>query len=223
MIGSDRNSRWYRAVFGAFLGAAIVVGSTGSEARADDEEDVAPDIKFLRNVLGVLGLRRDGEAIDYSERSPLVLPPSRELPPPDRSAAAPSADWPKDPDVQRARKLAAERKKPRKSIEEEENPLLPSQLNVPGRASPASRPDGTSVPWETASRPSSPAELGTKNVFTNMFGRPKEEYATFSGEPSRGSLTEPPAGYRTPSPHQPYGVGRQTWKPEKPEERHLAR
>ena len=34
----------------------------------------------------------------------------------------------------------------------------------------------------------------------------KEEYASFNGEPVRGDLTEPPAGYRVPSPNQPYGI-----------------
>ena len=40
---------------------------------------------------------------------------------------------------------------------------------------------------------------------TGWFDR--EEYAKFSGEPVREDLTDPPAGYRVPSPDQPYGVG----------------
>ena len=35
----------------------------------------------------------------------------------------------------------------------------------------------------------------------------REEYANFAGEPVRKSLTDPPAGYRVPSPEQPYGIG----------------
>jgi hypothetical protein len=35
----------------------------------------------------------------------------------------------------------------------------------------------------------------------------KEEYASFNGEPVRQDLTEPPVGYRVPSPEQPYGLG----------------
>jgi hypothetical protein len=35
----------------------------------------------------------------------------------------------------------------------------------------------------------------------------KEEYGTFTGEPPRASLTDPPPGYQTPSPDQPYGIG----------------
>ena len=32
-----------------------------------------------------------------------------------------------------------------------------------------------------------------------------EGTASFTGEPARASLTEPPPGYQTPSPNQPYG------------------
>jgi hypothetical protein len=63
--------------------------------------------------------------------------------------------------------------------------------------------------------PFSNAELGSKGIFSNISSMwaPKEEYSTFSGEPPRASLLEPPAGYRTPSPNQPYGVGKEKWKP----------
>jgi hypothetical protein len=37
----------------------------------------------------------------------------------------------------------------------------------------------------------------------------KEEYAVFTGERTRTTLTDPPAGYLTPSPDQPYGVGKE--------------
>ena len=36
---------------------------------------------------------------------------------------------------------------------------------------------------------------------------PKEETSTFTREPPRTTLIDPPAGYRTPSADQPYGVG----------------
>jgi len=45
-------------------------------------------------------------------------------------------------------------------------------------------------------------------MFKTGLWAPKEEYIPFTGEPARTSLTEPPRGYRTPSPTQPYGVGR---------------
>ncbi len=46
-----------------------------------------------------------------------------------------------------------------------------------------------------------------------MFGKKDDEQAAkFTGEPPRASLTDPPAGYQTPSPDQPYGVGKEKAK-----------
>ncbi len=42
-----------------------------------------------------------------------------------------------------------------------------------------------------------------KGFFT---GNNQDETATFEAEPPRASLTDPPSGYRVPSPAQPYGV-----------------
>jgi hypothetical protein len=52
------------------------------------------------------------------------------------------------------------------------------------------------------------------NIFKDMFGTfsNKEEVGTFTGEPVRESLTEPPSGYQTPSPDQPYGLRAKTNK-----------
>jgi hypothetical protein len=41
-----------------------------------------------------------------------------------------------------------------------------------------------------------------------MFGKKKEEEAKFTSEPPRASLTDPPVGYQTPSPAQPYGLAK---------------
>jgi hypothetical protein len=52
-------------------------------------------------------------------------------------------------------------------------------------------------------------ELGYRGgLFGSMFGGQQERSARFTGEPARTSLTEPPPGYQTPSPEQPYGQGR---------------
>ena len=66
-----------------------------------------------------------------------------------------------------------------------------------------------------------PSELGYKGgLFSGIFGGPKEEYKTFTGEQPRASLIEPPTGYRTPSPYQPYGVGKEKWTPPASTDRH---
>jgi hypothetical protein len=58
--------------------------------------------------------------------------------------------------------------------------------------------------------PLPPDKLGSKgNVFSRMFGPDKDEnVGSFTGEPPRAALTEPPQGYQTPSPEQPYGIGK---------------
>ncbi|MFZ0779278.1 MAG: hypothetical protein WAM74_22585, partial [Xanthobacteraceae bacterium] len=54
---------------------------------------------------------------------------------------------------------------------------------------------------------SSPSELGAKKPGVFSFDWLKQEdYGTFTGEPPRVSLTDPPPGYQTPSPDQPYGI-----------------
>ena len=61
-----------------------------------------------------------------------------------------------------------------------------------------------------------PSQLG---YFGGLFSWPgfgfgeKEEYGTFKKEPPRRSLTDPPIGYRTPSPAQPYGIAKSTPRP----------
>ena len=55
----------------------------------------------------------------------------------------------------------------------------------------------------------SPSQLGSKsNIWSKMFGKDEPEAGRFTGEPPRTALTEPPPGYQTPSPDQPYGVGK---------------
>ena len=120
-----------------------------------------------------------------------------------------TAAWPVDPDVKRAKELKAARKKPRKDIDSDESrPELPSQLGPRAASAPASqRPTGEPVKDPTA--PSSWQELGSKSFFTigGLMGK-KQETATFTREPQRSSLTEPPPGYRTPSPSPSLRRGR---------------
>ncbi len=195
------------------LALVLLVGSMDQRARAaDDDDDAAFDTKIMRNILRSLGLRRsDDTGIEYRERSPLVIPPSRNLPPPETATLPPPGlAWPDDPDAKRARQAKAASKGPLGNPEPADRgrPLLPSEYSRNTPASRDSRPDGKAHP--DPMRPMSPAELDAKSLWGGIFQK-KEEYATFSGEPPRTSLVEPPTGYRTPSPNQPYGVGKQKW------------
>ena len=201
------------AAFGLVLGAAALFCPAPAHA-ADD--DVSADQKFLRSIMEGLGFRRDGEeTINYQERSPLVIPPGRSLPPPEQRGAAIANNpaWPKDPDVER-RKTQAAMEKGRNISDErerEQNPLRPDQLTpgVKPKKNQARTDDGYEAPASGFGSQIMPSELGFKNgMFGNIFNGKKEESAKFTGEPPRSSLTDPPPGYQTPSPDQPYGIGK---------------
>jgi len=211
----SRLSKVFRGCAASALvfGAAVALGSVPVRA-ADDEPTF--DEKIVRGIMDGLGLKRDGEAnINYRERAPLVIPSSRDLAPPEQSdAAANNPAWPKDPDVER-RKVQAAMEKSRNISDErerEQNPLRPDQLTPGARKQQkqqrAARPDdGYQAPASGFSNQLPPSELGYKGgLFGSMFDNKKEEQAKFTGEPPRTSLTEPPTGYQTPSPDQPYGL-----------------
>jgi hypothetical protein len=191
------------------FGAVAALGSVPVRA-ADD--DPTFDEKIMRGIMDGLGLKRDGEAnINYQERAPLVIPSSRELAPPERNDVATNPAWPKDPDVERRKTQAAMEKNRNVSDEREreQNPLRPDQLTPGGKGKKrqASRSDdGYQNPASGFGNQMSPSELGYSGGLFGMFGSTKkEETAKFTGEPPRTSLTEPPTGYQTPSPDQPYG------------------
>ena len=214
-------------VFGLALGVAALL--VPAPARAADDED-SIDKKVMRGIMEGLGLKRDGEdMINYRERSPLVIPPSRELPPPERSDAATANNpaWPKDPDVERRKAQAAMEKSRNVSDEREreQNPLRPDQLTPGGRPKKkqARKDDGYEPPASGFGNQLLPSQLGASSstVWGAMFGGKKEETAKFTSEPPRASLTDPPPGYQTPSPDQPYGLGKAA--PPKPENNYITR
>jgi hypothetical protein len=67
--------------------------------------------------------------------------------------------------------------------------------------------DAGAMSPEKSASPFSPTELGYKGGLFS-FGKNEEKGVRFTGERARASLTEPPTGYQTPSPDQPYGAGK---------------
>jgi hypothetical protein len=150
----------------------------------------------------------ENRGIDYRERSPLVVPPKLDLPPPETvKGEVKDPNWPKDPDVARRKAAIAERKKSKPSPIESARPLTPSELNVGRTAAPARTDNDPVQPGVSSSPVLSPSQLGFDGRLSSMFGGSKSESAPFSGEPTRESLTQPPPGYQTPSPNFMYGTG----------------
>jgi hypothetical protein len=229
MLRTNWTAKFYlravsRAAIGGVLGAALLAAGTAARAGDDLEQVLDAPTKMFDRVLEGLGLRKDGEAmINYEERAPLVIPPSRALPPPERSDAviANNPAWPKDPDVQR-RKAEAEQEK-KNTLTASEQILHDSYALSPAEMTPGPKPrTARRSPPPDASQASgynygnklSPTQLGYKgNLLDLMFGKDKnkdrDDVAKFTKEPPRTALTEPPPGYQTPSPEQPYGVGKE--------------
>lgn len=159
-----------RAALGIALAGLVVSLDTSMVQAADDDTGNESAWNRFMQKLGLKKPPGEDSDINYTERSPLVVPPTRDLPPPAASAALPTADWPQDPKKQ----LRHAKGKP---------------ALVPDTAVQTPNPPVQKKPWYDP---------------TGWFN--KEEYANFAGEPMRQNLTDPPAGYRIPSPDQPYGI-----------------
>jgi hypothetical protein len=192
------------------LGIGLVMTAGAARAQNADDDDKTFEEKVIEGIMaGIGGTNMDNRGIDYRERSPLVVPPRIDLPPPvAASSEVKTANWPKDPDEARRKAAIARRKKENKDPAEASRILTPSELNS-GRTTPEARASNEPVqPGNSATTPMlSPSQLGFDGRMTKIFGGNKAETAPFKGEPTRDSLTQPPVGYQTPSPNFAYGTG----------------
>jgi hypothetical protein len=199
-----------RAMRLALVGLGIGLVMTSGVARAeDDDDDKTIEEKIIEGIMaGIGGTNMENRGIEYRERSPLVVPPKLDLPPPvSTSAEVNNPKWPKDPDEARRKAAIAARKKESKDPREASRVLLPSELNVARTAAPARTSNDPIQPGVSSNPMLSPSQLGYTGGLSGLFGGNKAETAPFKGEPTRESLTQPPAGYQTPSPNFAYGTG----------------
>ncbi|HXL32305.1 MAG TPA: hypothetical protein VN968_23870 [Bradyrhizobium sp.] len=192
------------------LGIGLVMTTGAVRAQDDDEDDKTFEEKIIEGIMaGIGGTNMENRGIDYRERSPLVVPPKLDLPPPaSASADVKAPNWPKDPDEARRKAAIAARKKENKDPVEASRLLTPSELNKGKVAATARGSDDPIQPGSQNNNPIlSPSQLGYNGSFSGLFGGSKSETAPFKGEPTRESLTQPPSGYQTPSPNFAYGTG----------------
>ncbi len=193
------------------LGIGMVMTAGVARAQDADDDDKTFEEKIIESIMrGVGGTNMDNQGIDYRERSPLVVPPRIDLPPPVAATKeVNAANWPKDPDEARRKAAIARRKKENKDPVEASRVLTPSELNAARTAPPDRTADNTPLqPGNSATSPIlSPSALGVEGSFSSFFGGNKAEVAKFKAEPPREALTQPPAGYQTPSPNFAYGTG----------------
>jgi hypothetical protein len=195
------------------LGVGLVMTAGAARAQDDDEDDGKTfEEKVIEGIMaGVGGTNMENRGIDYRERSPLVVPPKLELPPPEAAKTEiKDPNWPKDPDEARRKAAIEARKKANKDPVEASRILTPSELNQRGpKSSSTANSDSVTQPGGNPGTNAilSPSQLGFTGSFSSLFGGNKAETTPFKGEPTRDSLTQPPSGYQTPSPNFAYGTG----------------
>ena len=172
----------------ATIGALAIAGTVPALALDDGQESI------LSSVAGIVGLTKPitNDDIDYRERPPLVLPPKMQLRQPKKSSAAANPAWPNDPDVE-ARRAAAENAK---------RPIIPFTEKEAGLSYTKERLMKDRVAAQKSAGPNT-AECVTEGKNCNHWN-PHEggalpaapDQLVAGEEPVRGSLTEPPKGYR---------------------------
>jgi hypothetical protein len=196
-----RRTNFARIALGAGFAALLACTYVSAAHAGDGDSDVQGEESFTDKFMRTLGWKNPGETeyeINYSERSPLVVPPNRNLPPPVTNAVT-APNWPKDPDVAK-----------RKAKKDDDKPVV-QQYDRAAEADRALRPDElnrVSQDPRTVAAPGTPEQSEPNTPKKSIFSvfQKDPQYATFTGEPPRASLTDPPPGYLTPSPDQPYGI-----------------
>jgi hypothetical protein len=200
------------------LGVGLLMAANVARAGEDDEDDKTFEEKIIEGVMKGMGATNmENSSIDYRERSPLVVPPKLDLPPPAAATTEKAApNWPQDPDEKRRKAAIAARKKDKndhrdatQASNDAARVLSPSELNV-ARTKPdpdAAKTSDSLKPGDPGGSPLSPSQLGYEGGFMGMFKGNKTEAAEFKAEPPRSSLVQPPPGYQTPSPNYLYGTG----------------
>jgi hypothetical protein len=215
---------------GVILGLTLVM--TASAARAGDDDDRSFTERFVDGFKSTIrGNNMDNRGIDYRERSPLVVPPNLDLPPPVAASNAPTVtNWPKDPDEKQRKAIIAAKKKNAPPVA-----AAAPQAAQANAAAPVAAPGGPAVIAADTPQPApAPREgtakydptldqggnivrdgagsigstlgLGDTFSFGGIFGGKSHDSAQFTNEPSREALTQPPEGYQTPSSSYAYGV-----------------
>src|SRR4029077_1124169 len=88
-----------RALLGCLCGMLLALPVAASAQQAQDDDEDTFEQKIIKNILGGMGVDVGRPGIDYRERSPLVIPPTRDLPPPQAAGTAThNPAWPKEAD-----------------------------------------------------------------------------------------------------------------------------
>lgn len=178
-----------RIALAGTLGLIALAGLSPGVVRAEDNS--SGDGGLFGSMLKSLGIGGENN-IEYRERPPLVVPPTRDLPPPQATGAARNPNWPVDP-------KAADVQKKGSQVRDLDRLPVPQRPAVPSVA--VSNPTASGSDKTAATPPSEPGFFG--KLFS---GSDMPAGGAIIPVPTRKSLTEPPLDYESPSTTQQYGV-----------------
>src|SRR5436309_15965323 len=88
-----------RLLTACICGALVALPIAASAQQAQDDDEDTFEQKIIKNILGGMGVDVGRPGIDYRERSPLVIPPTRDLPPPQAAGTVTNnSAWPREAD-----------------------------------------------------------------------------------------------------------------------------
>src|SRR5258708_33006511 len=154
------------------VGVGLVMTAGAARAQDDDEDDKTFEDKIIEGIMaGIGGTNMDNRGIEYRERSPLVVPPKLDLPPPVSSSEVKAPNWPKDPDEARRKALIAAKKKENKDPREASRVLMPSELDKRAPKTSTAGSDSVDQPGGNpgANAILSPSQLGYSDGLRGMF------------------------------------------------------
>ena len=127
-----------RALRLAVVPLSIGLVMTAGAARTEDGDKTISE-RIMDGFYGTIrGTNMDNRGIDYRERSPLVVPPKLDLPPPVAATDdVKVTNWPKDPDERQRKAIIAAKKK---------NAPPPARVQVPSEANAAAAPGAVADP-----------------------------------------------------------------------------
>jgi hypothetical protein len=185
----------------AMIAGGVMAAFAASPAAAQN------DVGFLGTLFqNMLGGGASGPDIDYRERSPLVVPPRSNLPPPQAPAAQRAGNWPNDPDV--ARRRAAEDAtifdgftgRPRAQADGARIRMSPNELaegRIPGRPLDSREPIGGREAAALSDNANTMLRIPMQQMReADARRRVTEAEQPLGREPPRRFLTDPPAGLR---------------------------
>src|SRR5882757_4889203 len=201
-----------RSLYLALVAAGIGLVMTAGPVRAGDDDDddgLTFEERIIDNLMTGLGARSAAnQGIDYRERSPLVVPPKLDLPPPASATQANAPNWPKDLDIaMRKAAIEARKKEVKKENWQQAMPLTQAEIEAGRKQQTATDSKEPIEPGVTKNPLLSPEQLGYTGGLLGVFKGNSSEAKPFKGEPTRDSLTSPPPGYQTPSSNFAYGTG----------------